>query len=87
MNAARTMVIPLPIHTEGAPRITMHFGDFGRFGIWSKAEGGDFVCLEPWSGYPATADFDGDIVDLPEIELLAPGESREFTYSLEIEEP
>lgn len=71
----------------GAPRITMHFGDFGRFGIWSKAGGGDFVCLEPWSGYPATADFDGDIVDLPEAELLAVGESREFTYTLEIREP
>ena len=72
---------------EGAPSITMHFGDFGRFGIWSKAAGGDFVCLEPWSGYPAAADFDGDIVDLPEAEVLAVGESRDFTYTLEIEEP
>lgn len=72
---------------DGAPRITMHFGDFGRFGIWSKAQGGDFVCLEPWSGYPATADFDGDIVDLPEAELLIAGEHRTFTYSLEIQEP
>ena len=71
----------------GAPRITMHFGDFGRFGIWSKPVSGDFVCLEPWSGYPATADFDGDIVDLPEAEVLAVGESRDFTYTLEIEEP
>lgn len=70
----------------GAPRITLHFGDFGRFGIWSKADGGDFVCLEPWSGYPATADFDGDIVDLPEAELLAVGETRDFTYTLEFEE-
>ena len=71
---------------DGAPRITMHFGDFARFGIWSKAQGGDFVCLEPWSGYPATADFDGDIVDLPEAELLVAGESRIFTYTLELEE-
>lgn len=70
----------------GAPSITMHFGDFPRFGVWSKSEGADFVCLEPWSGYPAAADFSGDIVDLPEIELLAPGESREFTYIVEIEE-
>lgn len=70
---------------EGAPSITMHFGDFSRFGIWSKSEGGDFVCLEPWSGYPATADFDGDIVDLPEAELLVAGESRDFTYTLEFE--
>lgn len=71
----------------GAPSITMHFGDFSRFGIWSKAEGGDFVCLEPWSGYPAAADFDGDIVDLPEAELLVADESRTFTYTLEIREP
>jgi len=70
---------------EGAPSITMHFGDFPRFGIWSKSEGADFICLEPWSGYPATADFTGDIIDLPEIELLAPGESRDFSYILEIE--
>lgn len=72
---------------DGGPSITMHFGDFSRFGIWSKAEGGDFVCLEPWSGYPAAADFDGDIVDLPEAELLVAGESRTFTYTLEIREP
>ena len=70
---------------DGAPSVTMHYGDFPRFGIWSKADGADFVCLEPWSGYPATADFGGDIVDLPEVEVLAPGESRDFSYIVEIE--
>jgi galactose mutarotase-like enzyme len=69
----------------GAARVTMRYDDFAVLGIWSKSEGADFVCLEPWSGYPAAGDFDGDIVNLPGIELLAPGESRTVSYSIAIE--
>jgi galactose mutarotase-like enzyme len=70
---------------DGAPRVTVSYDDFPRFGVWSKAEGGDFVCLEPWSGYPAAADFDGDVIDLPEAEVLVPGEERMFTYLITVE--
>lgn len=70
---------------EGAATITMRYSDFSRLGIWSKPHSGDFVCLEPWSGYPAPQGFDGDIVDLPEATLLPAGEQQEFSYSVSIE--
>lgn len=69
----------------GAARVTMRYDDFAVLGIWSKAEGAPFVCLEPWTGYPAPQGFDGDITTLPGIELLPPGESRSYTYSIAIE--
>jgi len=69
----------------GAARVTMRYDDFAVLGIWSKPKGADFVCLEPWTGYPAPQGFDGDISSLPGIELLEPGESRRYRYSVTIE--
>jgi len=69
----------------GAARLTMSYDDFAVLGIWSKSQGADFVCLEPWTGYPAPQGFDDDITDLPGIELLPVGESRTVGYSIAIE--
>jgi galactose mutarotase-like enzyme len=69
----------------GSSRVVFHYADFSRLGIWSKPERGDFVCLEPWSGYPAPQGFHGDIIDLPEATVLPVGMSREFSYSIAIE--
>ena len=69
----------------GAARLTLRYDDFTVLGIWSKSQGAPFVCLEPWTGYPAPQSFDGDITTLPGIELLPPGQSREYSYSITIE--
>lgn len=69
----------------GAARLTMSYDDFAVLGIWSKSQGADFVCLEPWTGYPAPQGFDDDITNLPGIELLRVGESRTVGYSIAIE--
>ena len=69
----------------GAARVTMRYDDFAVLGIWSKSQGADFVCLEPWSGYPAPQGFDGDVTTLPGIELLPSGETRTVSYSIQIE--
>ncbi len=69
----------------GAARIILRYDDFAVLGIWSKSQGADFVCLEPWTGYPAPQGFDGDIDTLPGIELLAPGATRRYRYSVTIE--
>ncbi len=68
----------------GAAAVILRYEDFSRLGIWSKPDAGDFVCLEPWSGYPAPQGFDGDILTLPEATVLAPGQSTRFEYSIEI---
>jgi galactose mutarotase-like enzyme len=69
----------------GSARVTLRYDDFAVLGIWSKSEGADFVCLEPWSGYPAPQGFDGEITTLPGIDLLAAGQSRSVGYSIAIE--
>lgn len=69
----------------GAATVTMRYDDFSRLGIWSKPHAGDFVCLEPWTGYPAPQGFTGDIVELSEATLLPAGEQRKFSYSVSIE--
>lgn len=68
-----------------AATITLEYEDFSRLGIWSKPEHAAFVCLEPWTGYPAPQGFDGEITELPEITLLPSGESRSYRYSVTIE--
>jgi len=69
----------------GAARLTLRYDDFAVLGIWSKSQGADFVCIEPWSGYPAPQGFDGDITMLPGIELLSAGQTHTFSYSIAIE--
>jgi galactose mutarotase-like enzyme len=70
----------------GAPSITVSFPDFPILGVWSKAPGG-FVCIEPWFGMTAAQDFSGEYSEKPHQFILEPNESREFTYSVTIEQP
>ena len=69
----------------GAATVTLRYDDFAVLGIWSKPVEGDFVCLEPWTGYPAPQGFDGDVTELPDATLLAAGEHRRYSYSITVE--
>lgn len=74
--------------TYSAPntaRVILRYDDFRRLGIWSKREHAEFVCLEPWSGYPAPQGFDGEFSELPEVTALEPGDNKILTYSITIE--
>lgn len=51
-------------------------------GIWMKP-GADYVCVEPWAGYPAPEGFADELWDKPGIMRLAPGEERRFTMWVE----
>lgn len=70
----------------GAPSLTVSFPDFPILGVWSKAPG-EFVCIEPWFGMTAAEDFSGEYSEKPHQFVLEPNESREFTYSVTIEQP
>jgi galactose mutarotase-like enzyme len=70
----------------GSARVVVNFEDFSRLGIWSKPLSGDFICFEPWTGYPAPQGFAGSAMELPDATILAPGEQRSFRYSITIEE-
>lgn len=70
----------------GALSITVSFPDFPILGVWSKAPG-EFVCIEPWFGMTAAEDFSGEYREKPHQFVLEPNESREFSYSVTIEQP
>ena len=69
----------------GAPVLSIAFDDFPQLGLWSKAPG-QFVCIEPWFGMTAPQGFAGEYSEKPHQFTLGPHESRDFTYSITIEQ-
>jgi galactose mutarotase-like enzyme len=59
----------------GASAVEVSWDGFHQLGIWSR-DGGDFLCIEPWSGTASPADFDGEFRDKPDLMLIPPGERR-----------
>lgn len=51
---------------------------FEQLGLWSKG-GGEFLCVEPWSGYASPMGFIGEFSEKPGVFILNPGEGREFS--------
>ncbi|ADQ13798.1 aldose 1-epimerase family protein [Halanaerobium hydrogeniformans] len=41
--------------------LKLNFESFPYLGIWSKAEGAPFICIEPWYGIADSADSEGDL--------------------------
>jgi len=68
----------------GGPAIEIEFADFPDLGIWSKPGASQFVCLEPWQGMASPADFAGEFADKPGVVALAPGQTREWRYSVRV---
>ncbi len=61
--------------------ITVHYEGFPYLGVW-KAPGGNFLCIEPWTGLPATVGQSTELYEKPELIRLPAGESRTHTYSV-----
>jgi galactose mutarotase-like enzyme len=66
------------------PGIEFSWQGFRELGVWSKAAGAPFVCLEPWFGFASPADFDGEFADKPGLMHLAPGEKRSFSHRVSL---
>lgn len=52
--------------------------------LWSDKQYGDYVCIEPWFGYPDTIDSDKDITRKPGINFLKANQKFNYTYTIEI---
>lgn len=59
---------------------------FDRLAVWAIPNAG-FLCIEPWAGLPARADFTGEYGDKPAQFVVAPGEERAFAYSIRVSPP
>ena len=67
------------------PGIDFSWDGFRQLGLWSKADGAPFLCIEPWYGYASPADFDGEFETKPGLMHLAPGEKRTFTQRITVD--
>ena len=67
---------------EGGPALRVAWEGYRDLGLWSKPEGADFLCIEPWHGMASPVGWDGEFMEKPGILVLAAGESRDFTWSV-----
>ncbi|WP_442861482.1 aldose 1-epimerase family protein [Caproiciproducens sp. NJN-50] len=71
-------------HPETGCGVRMEFGDFDYFLLWSSANGGPFLALEPWSGLAACSG-EGDVFEQKRgVILLPPGQKKSFQYTIEL---
>ncbi|HBT18433.1 MAG TPA: galactose mutarotase [Clostridiaceae bacterium] len=71
-------------NTKNPQEIRFHFQEFPFLGIWTPLEDAPFVCLEPWAGHADYEDFQGSFEDKEDNILLAPKETKTFSYAMEI---
>ena len=64
--------------------IAMNFSGFPMLGVWSAANDGPYVCLEPWTGC-ATLTTEGDqFVEKKGMAQLAPGQKAEHRFTVRV---
>jgi galactose mutarotase-like enzyme len=66
---------------QGGLGVRLDFPDSPNLGIWMQP-GGDFLCLEPWQGYPAPLDYTGLFADKPGIATVAPASTRTWRLTV-----
>lgn len=71
-------------HKEEAKGICVTFPDFDYLGVWSSANDGPFVALEPWSGTATCSDEDDVFEHKRGVRTLNPGEDESLSFSIEI---
>lgn len=62
--------------------VEMDFTGFPMFGIWSAANDGPYVCLEPWTGCATRTDEGDDFAAKHGMKTLAPGETFEIGFTV-----
>ena len=63
--------------------VRVSFEDITTLAVWS-VENSEFVCIEPWVGFPDSADNDGDIRKKTDIVCLGVGKSFTRTHSIAV---
>lgn len=64
--------------------VRMSWEGFTGITLWTKP-GAEFICVEPWRGLPARADFAGEFLHKPGNAVVPAGERHEYRYRLTLE--
>lgn len=72
--------------TYGAPgslSLLIDFPDSPSLGLW-MIPGTQFLCIEPWQGYPSLTDFNGPFMEKPGTAIISAGETRSWRLGLTV---
>ena len=64
--------------------VEMDFSGFPLLGIWSAANDGPYVCLEPWTGCATRTDEGDEFEKKKGMTLLPPGETRRYRFGVRL---
>lgn len=67
--------------------IDVAFPEMPHLGVWTKAGGAPFLCIEPWYGYASPVGFTGSLMEKPGMSILEPGEIREYGMQVTLQKP
>lgn len=71
-------------HSGTGRGVALDFAEFDNLLIWSSANDGPFVALEPWNGLSTCSD-EGDIFEEKRgVRTLAPGGSKSYSFQIRI---
>lgn len=68
--------------SAGGKGVQIDYQDFDNLLIWSSANGGDFVALEPWTGISTCSDESDAFENKRGITVLEPGEEASFKFKI-----
>lgn len=68
--------------SAGGRGVQIDYQDFANLLIWSSANGGDFVALEPWTGISTCSDESDAFENKRGITVLEPGDEASFKFKI-----
>lgn len=71
-------------HKDSEHGVRVDFAEFDFFQIWSSANDGPFIALEPWTGTATTSAEDDIFEHKRGVKLLEPGKTETTTYTISI---
>lgn len=64
--------------------VEVDFADFPYVILWSTANDGPFVAIEPWVGLSTCSDESDIFEEKRNVQVVKPGEKKEYTFSIEV---
>lgn len=72
------------ISKKSGKGIEMEYKDFPYLILWSSANHGNFVAIEPWTGLSTCSDEGDHFEEKRNVQSVEAGESKEYSYSVSI---
>ena len=62
--------------------VTMEFAEFPYFILWTTANKGPFLAMEPWLGLSTCSDESDQLEEKRGVQIAAPGESKSYSFQM-----